>query len=456
KRTVFASDGVTGTTGWTGLTPGAYTLSEFTPGDKWNTSPFDCVYSGAITGATTGPAQSTNLNLPPGTTASCVISNTLNGNLILAKQTIPAGSQQAFGLGILLNGITQTVWALRDGDSVDTGPLPPAVYTGSEILPPGWRQLSFTCDDPANSNFATTGVFVPPGVTYTCTAVHEQLGQITVAKFANATVIPFRNTGFPFTGDLGNFTLNTVNGYDKRDFPNLVAGNYTITENTPPGWIFLGAECTDNATGAVVGDPTTGVTLAPGQEITCRFRNQKELPAIELFKQVTTPPDTRCEASRNSITVLPNAPLIYCFKVTNTGNVTLTGPIELRDPALGLVLNVLPVPLAPGASRLVTATATSSTTIGIYPNLAGVEDLPTGVVDDDDAEVVVASAEFNVRKEVGFSPGGPWYDANVDAPLPVDVGDLMQWRLFFENGSTTETLVLDWPPLDELNGVPVA
>ena len=98
-----------------------------------------------------------------------------------------------------------------------------------------------------------------------CTAINPALpGSITIVKETN----PAGGTGFDFSGDLGNFTLNDG---DNQTFTDLDAGDYDVTEDVPAGWNLDSVICTG-------GDSTpinNGVTihLNSGEDITCTFNN---------------------------------------------------------------------------------------------------------------------------------------------------------------------------------------
>jgi hypothetical protein len=76
-------------------------------------------------------------------------------------------------------------------------------------------------------------------------------------------------------------------------------------------------------------------------------------PAISLEKTVGT--DANVCASTSLIMVMPGTQVTYCYKVTNTGDLTL-GVHDLQDSELGSVLSDFYYSLMPGASAFLTAT----------------------------------------------------------------------------------------------------
>lgn len=78
-------------------------------------------------------------------------------------------------------------------------------------------------------------------------------------------------------------------------------------------------------------------------------------PFLQFEKTVGTTP-TMC-ATTDSITVPMDTEVTYCYKITNTGTVTLTTH-DLEDNRLGTLLNATPITVPPNASAYLTVTAT--------------------------------------------------------------------------------------------------
>jgi hypothetical protein len=121
---------------------------------------------------------------------------------------------------------------------------------------------------------------------------------IIIAKNAE----PADGTDFPFTSDLGDFTLDDAvpdDGdavADSITFADLAAGTYGFEELTPAGWDLNSIVCTYSDTDTVVvarrdDGSLLGVSIepAPGDEITCTFNNMElppELGSLEVTKVV--------------------------------------------------------------------------------------------------------------------------------------------------------------------------
>ncbi len=91
-----------------------------------------------------------------------------------------------------------------------------------------------------------------------------------------------------------------------------------------------------------------------------------EKPGISLEKTVGLDPSL-CAAT-DAITVTLGAPVVYCYTVTNTGNIDLPTH-DLVDNELGALLSSFSYTLTPGANFFVTATTsilTDTTNIAIW------------------------------------------------------------------------------------------
>lgn len=114
---------------------------------------------------------------------------------------------------------------------------------------------------------------------------------------------------------------------------------------------------------------------------------------IDLVKTVGTDPSV-C-APTDEITLPPGGgTAVYCYEVTNTGNVTLAIH-DLVDDQLGTLLSSFPYSLAPGASVFVTQEASiTTTTVNSATWTASVPD--AGEATDSDDAVVNVLERVNV------------------------------------------------------------
>jgi hypothetical protein len=156
-------------------------------------------------------------------------------------------------------------------------------YTVTESVTPGWTLTDITCSAGGAADVATrtATITITAGLDVTCTYVNTQdsvgqpaLGSITIIKNAvpdGAQDFAFTTTGAGLSGfsldDDANATLSNA-----RDFTNLAAGSYTISESVTAGWNLTSIVCSTGGTG----DPATrtaSISLVAGANVTCTFLN---------------------------------------------------------------------------------------------------------------------------------------------------------------------------------------
>ena len=122
-------------------------------------------------------------------------------------------------------------------------------------------------------------------------------------------------------------------------------------------------------------------------------------PAISLKKTVGT--DANACASTSLIAVISGTQVTYCYKVTNTGDLTLSLH-DLRDSELGNVLNGFSYSLMPGASAFLTATVQITETAVNTATWTAYNTGPTNVsTATDSATVEILQPEISLEKTVG-------------------------------------------------------
>ena len=205
---------------------------------------------------------------------TCYFYNSGHGRIIVNKVVSPADAPaQSFGF--------TPSWGpgfpLAGGGSHDSGLLPAGIYGVSEVLPlaEGWSLASSFCSD--GSSPAAIGL--SPGETVTCTFNNRYqppeeppTGSLTILKMTT----PAGGTGFLFDGTLGAFTLDHGGS---QLFDNLAAGDYAVSETPAAGWVFEDVTCYGPA-GAAANYVQTAdgvvVSLAEGEDVTCKFANRQE------------------------------------------------------------------------------------------------------------------------------------------------------------------------------------
>ncbi len=154
-------------------------------------------------------------------------------------------------------------------------------------------------------------------------------GDFTVGETGLAGVTVSYSGGTPATS--GSVSTGVGGGYT---ISGLQAGSYSVDYTVPSGYVNTGPR------------PLTGIVLAAGGSATGQsFFAQAEDPELTLVKSSD---DTSYDEVGDV--------LIYGYLLTNSGNVTLTGPFTISDDiAIDDVLPGHPHRLAPGAAVTCTA-----------------------------------------------------------------------------------------------------
>ena len=243
---------------FTNLAAGSYSIAETVP-TGWAAQDANPLCSNGD--------RADNIILVAGETVVCEFVNLKEDTIIVEKRTI--GGDGSFDFSSDLPGAGTFSLTTTNGTSDRSfNNLPAGTYSISEIAPAGWDLTAASCDN----GDAPDAVTLAPGETVTCRFENTQRGRIEVLK---------RSIGgddtFAFTGDLGSFDLKTASGLAKRDFFDVVAGTYAITETLPAGWELTSAVCTDGS------DPSA-IDLSAGEQVTCVFTNTK-LAGLTVRKQ---------------------------------------------------------------------------------------------------------------------------------------------------------------------------
>lgn len=337
----FPGAGTPGTT--VPVDPGPYTVTESGPSGYAATLSTDCV--GTIAAGETKTCTITNNDLPPGGLPV--------GKITIVKNTIPDGSQDfSFTTGPGL-----TAFSLDD----DTDPglsntivfpnlLPNTVYTITEGQVAGWGQ-SVTCnntDQDTTASGRAAAIDLDPGEDITCTFTNTNLaGALSLDK----TVSP----GVIHAGGTVTYTYKVTNtGPD-------VLHSVTITDNkcspvTGPtgdngnGVLDLQETWTYTCTTTLSVDTTNIGSVTALDSTNDSVGPVTDTASVDVLNPGLTIVKTSDIESGN-----PGDTVTFSFKVTNTGDTTLTN-ISVDDDVLGHIGDI--ASLAPGQSETLTATAT--------------------------------------------------------------------------------------------------
>ncbi|RXZ68274.1 prealbumin-like fold domain-containing protein [Agromyces albus] len=214
--------------------------------------------NGAATG-TTFPVVSLE-------TTDCVITNATS-YVTVEKQTLPDASTQVFDFDI-----EGAAFDLSDGESETFQFAPGAEVDITETVPEGWDLVDVTCDTDETAIEDGATVTTIEGETASCVFTNEQQGAIVINKLVEGV----NDAEFDFSSDaLGDFSIETVNGFGTATFDNLVPGAYDVSEDLLTGYDTTNLVCVDPDDGTVVDleDFSAAIDLDAGETVECTFTN---------------------------------------------------------------------------------------------------------------------------------------------------------------------------------------
>ncbi len=328
--------------------------------------------TGTVTGTPpTGPSvtASSSVTIPasqsPGITvtkSSTTASYAAPGNTI-AYNFLVTNTGNVTLSGIVVND-TETAPATQAGLSAVTCPPDPLAPGASETCSATYTTTQADVDNGSVTDTATaTGT--PPGSNPPVTSgpssatVPGPTANPKIALVKSASITGYSAAGTPVTysykvTNSGNVTLTSVGvtdpmtGLSAISCPSstLAPGTTetcTATYTTTQADVDAGAL---SNTGTATGTPPTGPNVTASSSVTLPA---SQSPAIALVKS----------ASITSYSAA-GTPVTYSYKVTNTGNATLTS-VGVTDPMTGLSAISCPsTTLAPGATETCTATYTTT------------------------------------------------------------------------------------------------
>jgi len=220
-------------------------------------------------------------------TVTCTFTNTLDGTLVIRKETVPDGVDLAFEFTGDVTGSIRDYSTYAEELFV-TGQ--PGSYGASETLQAGWELTGIDCTGAIGSTVTIggTGAFVPgdesvsvdlaAGETVICTFTNTRQGGITIVKEVNGADSSFNfnasylQNGFALSDGQSNFSGE------------LAPGTYTVQEQLPGGYQLTDISCTGQ-TNSVVTPATNGVEieLVDGEQVQCTFTNT-QLGSISVTK----------------------------------------------------------------------------------------------------------------------------------------------------------------------------
>ena len=293
----------------------AYDLSETdTPGTvgsylkTWNLTETNCL--DATGDSTFNPGLNgadATIVADTGETVACTFTNTLDGTLVIRKQTISDQFVQDFtftGTTPALTGPLQD-YDIASAELSQTGV--PGTYGSTETVPAGWTLTDISCSGAINSTISVGGtptfvagdtgvsVDVASGETVICTFTNTKQGSLTIVKDSIGATGSFSfnhnvpNVASPFVIDTAVDDANLVS-------TTLLPGSYRVSEVIPTGWDLNLIACTGQSDSTITiggsggfdpGDDAVTVDMLNGEDIICTFTNTQQ--GRILVDKVTDP-----------------------------------------------------------------------------------------------------------------------------------------------------------------------
>lgn len=252
-------------------------------------------------GTTTNPAAGLAVvDLDAKETIGCTftLARTTPTSLTIRHETTPPGDEPFIFTGDL--GIT----VLRaTSNPTRTIFASPGNYRLHELLHPRWALVRLECSGDVDSGTillpdeASALIDLDAGEAITCTFGHARAssgtGTITIVQAADSA----DGTPFPFTGSLGDFSLNPP-ANAVRTFAELRPGGYTVRQLTPAGWVIDSLSCggdADNGTALLPDEATVLIDLDEDENITCTFAAARpsQTGAITIVHEPNPADDTQ-------------------------------------------------------------------------------------------------------------------------------------------------------------------
>jgi hypothetical protein len=263
------------------VNPGTYTAGEtLVSGYSFVGFSGDCDSSGDVTVAL-GQSKTctlTNDDIAPSLTLNKVVVNDNGGTAAESAWTLTANGGSA--------GTLSGAGAAGNADVVSGSTFKAGTYALSESTgPSGYTASTWSCVKNGGAPVTGSSVTLGIGDTATCTITNnDQPGTIIIQKIVKGTTL---NTSFNFTTTGTGYNSFSLSG-GTQNSQTLNAGNYTVTESVPLGWVLTGIggstnpatpfACTvsSGGTSTGIGDlntQTATISLKNGDTVTCVFEN---------------------------------------------------------------------------------------------------------------------------------------------------------------------------------------
>ncbi|WP_448810889.1 prealbumin-like fold domain-containing protein [Agromyces bauzanensis] len=270
------------------------TVTESAPPSGWSLIGIDCSASVGVTPSSTDLVTGTvTFDLDDADDVlECTYTNQAKGTIVVEKVTSERYGAFDFTSGSLPDTaftLTTTAAGTAGKDANTYADLTPGTYDVAETVPTYWNLTSATCDDGSDPS----SIDLAAGETVTCTFVNApEKGSIKIVKTRKHAAggsgdQPHADVTFTVTGGgLAQGIVVQTNAQGIACVPDLVvsglAGNYTVTETVPTGYVALStnpqtaavaesaADCSNTPAGATktfANMPLTNITVSVDSQV---------------------------------------------------------------------------------------------------------------------------------------------------------------------------------------------
>jgi len=296
------------------LQPGAYAISDSSPGAEWD-------LAGASCDDQSDPSQ---VGLAAGETVTCTYTYVKRGHVLVDVTTDPSGEPDIFDLTLTggpAEAALDQAFGLSDGSAPhDSGPAKASAYAVTPLATTAdWDLESATCSDGSDPSAVALGV----GETVTCTFHYVKRGHLVVDVVTDPSADPhvfdFSLAGGPVEAAVDQaFGLSDVS--TPHDSGVIKPGSYAIAAlDSDVEFDLGGATCDDGS------DPST-VGIGAGETVTCTFTYVKR---AHIFVDVVTDPSGDPKSFTFALTGGPaDAPVNQAFGLTDVSTPRDSGALK--------------------------------------------------------------------------------------------------------------------------------
>ena len=243
-------------------------------------------------GTTDIPTRTASVTLAAGDAVTCTYTNTKDATLTIVKNAVPDDAQD-FAFTTTGTGPAGFTGGFSEDDDAD-GTLPSTrtfTFNGNQLgaktvvegAITGWDLTSLVCSQGTTDiPTRTASVTLAAGDAVTCTFTNTKRASLTIVKDTKNPETDAEDFAFSTTGaGLSAFDLDDdadATLANSTTFANIVSNSArTVTEGAETEWVLTNITCTGATTWS--GNTTTrvlSVTPAPGEVITCTFRNERK------------------------------------------------------------------------------------------------------------------------------------------------------------------------------------